>query len=287
MKKSVAIILSIVVCAALTVAVVFVVKMHGSPSDENRVHTGETSEEITETTLSRTVRVTFPEGFSLVQIAERLEENGVCSAKEFIEAANDPELYQTYSFLTEIEDTEHRAFAAEGYIFPNTYDFYRNEAPKKALSRFLSNTEKQITEEMKLRAQELGYTIDEILTIASIIQKEAGILDEMGKVSSVIYNRLNDSYNRLGCDVTIHYLNKYVIPYIDGDTERYNEYYNTYKCYGLPKGPICNPGLDAINAALYPEDTPYFFFVTDKDMNFYYSKTYEEHLENCKKAGIN
>lgn len=284
MKKSAAVIISLIVCAVLAVGIVFIVRNAGTP---DKPHTEDEVSQTTTTTESNTVRVTFPEGFSLAQIAERLEENGVCSAKEFIDAANDPSLYETYSFLTEISDTEHRAFAAEGYIFPNTYDFYKNEAPEKALWRFLRNTEKQITEEMKARAQELGYTVDEILTVASIIQKEAGIQKEMATVSSVIYNRLNDSYNRLGCDVTIHYLNKYVIPYIDGDTERYNEYYNTYKCYGLPKGPICNPGLDAIHAALYPEDTPYYFFVTDKDNNFYYSKTYEEHLDNCKKVGIN
>lgn len=286
MKKSVAVIISVAVCVIIAAAVFAFVKTGVFPLSKN-APTDENGEKITTTTQSRTVRVTFPEGYSLVQIAERLEENGVCDAKAFIEAANDPGLYETYSFLMDVEDTEHRAFVAEGYIFPNTYDFYRNEAPKKALNRFLKNTEKQITDDMKKRAGELGYTVDEILTIASIIQKEAGILSEMGKVSSVIYNRLGDSYNRLGCDATIHYLNKYVIPYIDGDTDRYNEYYNTYKCYGLPKGPICNPGLDAINAALYPEDTPYKFFVTDKELNFYYAETYEEHLDNCKKAGLN
>lgn len=286
MKKSTAVITCIAVCVVLAAALFAVIRLKPGPFAQSQGHTtGETM--TTTTTESRTVRVTIPEGFALVQIAEKLEENGVCSAADFIAAANDPELYTTYSFLQNVEDTEHRAFAAEGYIFPNTYDFYRGESAERALRRFLSNTEKKITPEMIERADELGYTIDEILTIASIIQKEAGILKEMGTVSSVIYNRLNDSYNRLGCDVTIHYLNKYVIPYIDGDTERYNEYYNTYKCYGLPKGPICNPGLDAINAALYPEDTPYYFFVTDKDLNFYYSKTYEEHLENCKKAGLN
>ena len=287
MKKTSAIIVCFIVCAALAAAVFVLVRTGVSPLTKP---TEQFSDEITSettTTESNTVRVTFPEGFSLAEIAQRLEENGVCSASEFMAAANDPSLYTSYSFLLDVTDTEHRAFAAEGYIFPNTYDFYRDEEPQKALSRFLRNTEAQITKEMKERAAELGYTIDEILTIASIIQKEAGIKAEMGKVSSVIYNRLNDSYNRLSCDVTIHYLNKYVIPYIDGDTERYNEYYNTYKCYGLPKGPICNPGLDAINAALYPEDTPYFFFVTDKDNNYYYSVTYQEHLDNCKKAGIN
>lgn len=278
MKKIIAVLLSLVVC--VLAAGFILLKTDRLPfiisTESGKI-----------TFLSRTVRVTFPEGFSLTQIAERLEENGVCPARDFINAANSEDLYTAYPLLNDVENTSHRIFVAEGYLFPNTYDFFRNEAPEKALNRLLSNTEKQITPEMKERAAEMGFSVDEILTVASIIQKEAGIKSEMGKVSSVIYNRLNESYNRLGCDVTVHYLKKYVAPYIDGDIEEYSEYYNTYKCYGLPEGPICSPGLDAINAALYPEDTPYKFFCTDKNMNFYYAETYEEHLENCEKAGLN
>lgn len=287
MKRSTAVILSCAVCAVIAAALFFTLKAGLLPLVKNEISAVTQHDQTTQTTESRTVRLTFPEGYALVQIAEKLEENGVCSAEDFIAAANDPALYTEYSFLRDVADTQHRVFAAEGYIFPDTYDFYRGESAEAALGRFLRNAEKKITEDMISRADELGYTIDEILTIASIIQKEAGIPDEMGKVSSVLHNRLNDTYNFLSCDVTIHYLNKYVIPYIDGDTQRYNEFYNTYKCRGLPKGPICNPGIDAINAALYPEDTPYFFFVTDEDMNYYYAKTYDEHLENCKKAGLN
>ena len=109
--------------------------------------------------------------------------------------------------------------------------------------------------------------------------KEADIEKEMGKVSSVFHNRLNASYNRLESDVTIHYIEKYVKPFIEGDKNRYNELYNTYKCYGLPAGPICNPGIASIKAALNPEKTDYMFFFTDKDMNYYYSKTYKEHKD--------
>lgn len=139
------------------------------------------------------------------------------------------------------------------------------------------------------KAKTLEYSIDEIITIASVIQKEAGLKAEMNKVSSVIHNRLNDSYNKLECDVTINYLTKYVIPYLESDTDRYNEYYNTYKCNGLPAGAICNPGIEAINAALEPAETKYMFFVTDKTdpSIYYYAETYKEHLQNCKTAGWN
>ncbi len=243
---------------------------------------------VTTETKKTTVTVTFPEGYTVTQIAELLEENGVCSASEFIEETKDISSLD-YKFISEIESTDKRAFALEGYIFPDTYEFYLGESAKKALTRFLKNTEKKLTVDMYEKAEKLGYSMDEIIIIASVIQKEAGLKSEMNKVSSVIHNRLNDSYNKLECDVTINYLTKYVIPYLDGDTDRYNEYYNTYKCKGLPAGAICNPGIEAINAALEPADTKYMFFVTDKTdpSKYYYAETYKEHLQNCKTAGWN
>ncbi len=246
-------------------------------------------EELTAEPTKNTVSVTFPEGYTVTQTAELLEEKGVCSKADFLAAVNNiSEL--DYNFIADIKNTDKRAFALEGYIFPDTYEFYLGESADKALSRFLKNTDRKLTDEMYQKAEKLGYSMDEIITIASIIQKEAGIKKEMPKVSSVLHNRLNDSYNKLECDVTINYLTKYVIPYLEGDnTDRYNEYYNTYKCKGLPAGAICNPGIEAINAALEPADTKYMFFVTDKTdtSKYYYAETYKEHLKNCKKAGWN
>lgn len=243
------------------------------------------------TTEDPTVRVTFPEGFTAVQIAERLEENGVCSAKDFMELIVSEEYFSTltYRFITEIDDIQNRPFNLEGYIFPDTYDFYKGESAETALHRFLKNTDKKLTDEYYLRAEELGYTMDDIISLAAIVQEEATTSVEMGKVSSVVHNRIESpSYGKIQCDVTIHYINDYVTdsPYITGDTEKYKELYNTYKCDGLPAGAITNPGLDAIEAALYPEDTDYFFFVTDKDWNYYYAETYDEHRKNCAAVGL-
>lgn len=249
-----------------------------------------TTTEIT-TTEDPTVRVTFPEGFTATQIAEKLQENGVCSAKEFMALVADDEYLSTlsYRFISGIKNPENRPFNLEGYIFPDTYDFYKGESAEKALSRFLGNTEKKLTDEYYLRAEELGYTMDEIISLAAIVQEEATTADEMGKVSSVVHNRIvSPGYGKIQCDVTIHYINDYVTdsPYLEGDTEKYKELYNTYKCVGLPEGAITNPGLDAIKAALYPEDTNYFFFVTDKDWNYYYAETYAEHKKNCAAVGL-
>ncbi len=242
------------------------------------------------TTQDLTVRVTFPEGYTAKQIAERLEENGVCSAKDFM-ALVQGEYYSslTYGFIPEIENTSDKAFVLEGYIFPDTYDFYKGESAENALSRFLRNTDAKLTQELRQRAQELGYTMDEIITLASIIQEEAGDPDEMHLVSSVLHNRIKSpDYGKLQCDVTINYVNDCITdsPYISADTTKYAELYNTYKCEGLPAGPICNPGIDAIKSALYPADTNYFFFVTDKDWNYYYAETYQEHQQNCKSVGL-
>lgn len=241
---------------------------------------------VTEPTASNTVRVTFPEGSSVVQIAQLLEENGVCSAEEFMLHADNPVNLETYGIS--IPNPLERPFLLEGYIFPDTYDFYINEGASSAISRFLKNMKAKITPEIIQRCDELGYTVDEILTIASIIQEEAGYPEHMGKVSSVIHNRLNSTgYPRLQCDVATFYLRDYVKPYVDeAEYEGYVDLYNTYNCEGLPAGPISNIGMAAINAALYPEETDYYYFVTDSDGNYYYAETWQGHLENCDIAGL-
>ena len=241
------------------------------------------------TTEDPIVRVTFPEGYTAVQIAERLEENGVCAARDFMEAVRfAEEEKESYACLMNV-DFSGRAFALEGYVFPDTYDFYRGESASRALSRFLSNANSKLTADFASRAEELGYSLDEILTLASIIQEEAGDPAEMDKVSSVLHNRLESpDYGMLQCDVTINYVNDCITdsPYLTGDTTQYAARYNTYKVRGLPVGAICCPGIEAIRAALYPAETDYFFFVTDADMNYYYASTYAEHLVNCKACGI-
>ena len=238
-----------------------------------------------------TVTVTFPEGFTLVQMAERLEENKVCSASDFIALTNNYEYIQTlgYTFTDSITNTDERAFYLEGYIFPDTYEFYKGESPERALRRFLDNTERKLTAEYKQRAEALGYTLDEIITLASIVQKESFTRDSVKNVASVLHNRLaSSSFRRLQCDVTIHYINDYVTNsnYLIGDTSVYAELYNTYKCYGLPAGPITNPGLAAIEAALYPAETDYYYFVTDSNWNYYYSSTYAQHQAKCRELGL-
>ncbi len=234
------------------------------------------------------VTITFPEGYTIYQMGLLLEENGVCSKDDFYRAANSP------VEGIEITNPEERAFLLEGYLFPDTYEFYFNEDASSVIGRFIDNYNKKITPEIKQKAADLGYTIDEILTLASIIQKECDFgIDECKNVSSVFHNRLNSSRETyLGSDVTYFYL-KNMADYLGGsDSEKFDflltKYY-TYNKYrkGLPAGAICNPGIKAIIAAVEPADTDYYYFLTDETCtDFYYAETYSQHLANGKKAGI-
>ena len=230
-----------------------------------------------------TVRVTITEGMTLTQIFKKLEANGVCSFDDLMKTAESYD-YSYYPLIA-ARPSNTRAFKLEGYIFPNTYDFYKNEKPQDAIGRFLRVGEKYITSADRAKAKSMGYSMDQILTVASIIEKEGANPNEVRKIAAVIYNRL-EAGKQLQMDSGIYYIERSVKPYISGDINRYNSLYNMYKCKGLPAGPICNPGARTINAALDPADVNYLYFCHDSSAKYYYADTYEEHLENLKKAGI-
>lgn len=242
--------------------------------------------EIKQASLAETVRISFPEGYTIHQIANKLEENGVCTASNFLAAIKVVD-FSDYDFIKDVDYTD-KYLALEGYIFPDTYDFYLNDNAANVVKRFLDNFEARFTDEMKARADELGMTIDEVVILASIVQMEAGDSREMVKVASVFHNRLNNSavtQGRLESDVTINYVEQYIRPNVDAsEMDKYSFDYNTYKCVGIPVGSVCNPGSAAINAVLYPADTNYYFFVTDILGNYYYAETLAEHNENVIKA---
>ena len=248
------------------------------------------------TTLpDNTMTVTFPEGYTIIQIADKLEQSKVCTAQAFLEACKNPVAG------IEIDNAQDRVFLLEGYIFPDTYEFYLDSDAQSVVNKFIENYKSKITDEMKTRAQALGYTMDQIITLASIIQKECDAdIEECANVSSVFHNRLKDpaSFPKLQSDVTTFYITenlKDMLGYEDGialenqndEVQKYINLYSTYYCSGLPVGAICNPGMKAINAALHPADTDYVFFLTDKSgENFYYAATIDKHNENGKAAGL-
>lgn len=240
---------------------------------------------------AESVKVTIPEGTGINDytknvngenvtvkgIATILEEAGVCSKSDFIYALNNTEL--NTKLLKNCNEGK-TYYSLEGYLFPDTYDFYAydsEECAKMVVERLIKQTEKNITDDMYKRADELGYSMNEILTMASIIQLESGQnTSEMANVAAVFYNRLNSKdFDTLGSSPTCYYGNSFKTD--DGR-------YNTYEVKGLPPGPLCSPGLDAIKAALYPtQNTDYYYFVTDSNGNFYYHKTMEEQNKTIAK----
>lgn len=237
----------------------------------------------TTTTARQTVRITIPEGMTLTQIFKKLEEQGVCSFDALMQTAESYD-YSYYPLIA-ARPGNTRAFRLEGYLYPDTYDFYKNEPPQDAIGRFLRAAEQRITAADRARAQAMGYSVDQILTVASIIEKEGSNPAQVSTVASVIYNRLAAKMP-LQMDAGITYIESRVKPYISGDKNRYNSLYNMYKCSGLPAGPIGNPGKTTIQAALHPAETNYLYFCHDAHANYYFAATYEEHQENLKKAGL-
>ncbi len=232
------------------------------------------------------VELTFPEGFTAHDIGARLEENEVCSEKEFINALNTVNF--GYEFEEKIPQDENRYIKLEGYIFPDTYYFFKDENPESVARKFLAAFNKRVTSDYYERMEEMGLTLDETLTLASIVQKEASNPEYMADVAAVFYNRLDasDIFPRLESDVTINYVENDIKPYITETNQDMYDAYNTYECTGLPVGPVCNPGLDAIKAVLYPSSHDYYFFISDKDGNYYYAETVGEHEANIDEAGL-
>ncbi len=242
-------------------------------------------ETTTEPVTIATTRITFIEGSTLTECFKLLEENGVASYDSLMSVAQNTQ-FNNYEIYSQIPDDENRCFKLEGYLFPDTYDFFLNESPESVIGRFLSNTDVKITDEMKRRATELGYTMDEIIIIASIIQAEGAFENDAATIAGIIYNRLEDGI-KLQMDSTYFYVEDDIASFVgEENKEIYKEIYDTYTCYSLPHGPVCNPGMFAINAALYPEETDYYYFCHDNNGNTYYAKTYSEHLKNCDKAGL-
>lgn len=235
-------------------------------------------------TIKEEVRITFFEGMTLADIGKLLEEKKVCTKKEFLEAADANDF--NFEFVQAIPEDANRFRKLEGYIFPDTYDFFVGENVNSVIKKFLNNFQNKITQELQEKAKELDMTLDEVITLASIIQKECSNPDEMGKVSSVFHNRLKDqaNYPKLQSDVTVFYVNDNIKPYLNTTNQVMYDAYNTYQCIGLPVGPVSNPGIDTIKAALYPDDTDYVYFLTDNKGKFYYAKNLNEHNKNLALA---
>ena len=207
-----------------------------------------------------TTTVTFPEGFTMQEIFERLEENGICSVEELYEAA--AEYSYNYSFLEWA--TPGDASRLEGYLFPDTYEFYQGEQGSSAINRFLLNFHSKLTADMYAQADNLGITLHQAVIIASMIEAEAANDSERANIAAVIYNRLEEGMP-LQIDATVMYALGEHKEYLTEADLQVESPYNTYLNTGLPAGPISNPGLASINAALNPADVSYLYYALDTE----------------------
>ena len=227
------------------------------------------------------VRLTFPEGTTAIAIAKKMEDAGLCSAEDFLKEANtgDFSQYRFWQYVPDDKDAPDRFLKCEGYLFPNTYDFLK---------------------EMYAEMEKQGMTLSEVVTLASFVQEEAGN-DQDDNVAQVFRNRLaegspypklqSNTSSYVQSDADNNYLWNWVAPYYggwDSIPENILEAYDTYTCTGLSAGPISNPGIAAIRAALAPqpddEAKDAYFFVTDLSGHYYYARTYADHQKNCDEA---
>ncbi len=297
------------------------------------------------------VSIRFTEGMTVLEIADKLAENKVCDKDEFLALCNSDEFDEDFTFLsTNRPKVAQTYYKLEGYLFPDTYDFYQGESAKTSIYRFLNNFESRMyytkqrievkedetqnegpkikydedgdimydedgnvmyetdTDKRKTKKYEKltieeqaarqGMTMDELIILASMIQSEAATAEDMNDVSSVFHNRLdtlkNDGYTSYG---------EYIKGHLDSDPTIFYPYkkttapknfsgnYNTYKIEGLPAGSVCNPGMEAIKAALYPNSTNYYYFchkaaTEESAAKPYYASTSDQHQYNLVIAGL-
>lgn len=233
------------------------------------------------------VNITFPEGIRLIDAAAKLEDAGVCDADEFIRAFNSTSF--GFDFEKEVKSSAKKFYKMEGYFFPDTYQFYLDEDPKNVVKKVFKNFDNKVTPNHIGRMNDMDMTLDEVITLASIVQAEASRSSDMKLVASVFHNRLNnpDEYPLLQSDPTTNYVEEVIEPNLEIYSQSICDAYDTYKGGGLPPGPICNPGIEAIEAVLYPRETNYYYFCSDLETGeFFFAETLEEHEENLVKANL-
>ncbi len=229
--------------------------------------------------------ITLIPGETVEEFAAKLVKNGVLEDdKSFLAACRDGKAFREYYYIDDVLTSGHpeeRKYVLEGYLSPNTYEVYVTASAEEIIWKLLSQTEAAFPVELQDRAEELGLTMDQTLTLASLIEKEAKESD-FARVSAVFHNRLKANM-RLESDVTIHYITGIRKMALADSDLTVNSPYNTYQVNGLPVGPICNPSPAAIRAALYPDETmiaeKYLYFCAKEPESgeLYFSKTLDQH----------
>ena len=237
----------------------------------------------------RVTRFTIPEGYTASQIAQALFEAGMLEDQEqFLALCKDGTMLSG-GYLDPLLNASDRRYALEGYLFPDTYEVYEDAAAADILKKMLNRFAVVFTEEDANRARELNMTTDQVMTLASMIEKEAGAAEDFPRVSAVFHTRLKQGMALESCATLSYALGVKKYTFTEEELSTVSPY-NTYRNKGLPVGPICNPGRAAIEAALYPSEeymsAGFLFFcnMNPKQTNrLVFSRTYEEHRQNVVK----
>ena len=226
-------------------------------------------------------KITFPEGWTMKLMAEELKKHGF-DGDEFLRLTNNPpaEVVSQFGALSDKPKTA----TLEGYLFPDTYYFSREATPEGILKKILNNTEMKIDKDLRAEIKKQGKTVFDMINMASIIEREVGAEKDRKIVSGIFWNRI-DIGQALQSDATLSYILDDKVDAHSVEQTKIDSPYNTYLYKGLPAGPIANPGLSAIKAAIYPEKTNFFYFFTVEGETIF-SKTFEEHTANRVKYGI-
>jgi UPF0755 protein len=235
------------------------------------------------------VRVTFPEGLTYREVKQRLKDAGVSFDEDRLDSLmRNPQLFLDYPFVAAINARPGRDWLLQGYLYPDTYEFDMNTDEETIILTFLNNAQSKIPQQYYDQARKRGMTLDEAITLASIVQIETTLPEEMRTIAGVFVNRLEKGMP-LGTDATINYLRKEngqdpKLWLTQTDIDQFDSPYNSYTNTGLPPGPICSPGDLAIRAALWPESHKYYYFVArgDGSGSSDFSQKLEEH--NAKVA---
>lgn len=235
--------------------------------------------------------VVIPEGSTYIDIKNILRKANISFNEEKLDTLmNSPEMFPEYQFLSAIKPKEGRNYVLDGYLFPDSYYFDYNASEESILRTLLNNTRVKLLDQYYTRAAALNKTMDEIITLASVIQKESSYSREMYKISRVFYNREAQGMKMESC-ATINYLRQQEgldpVFIVGEDDLNRDSKYNTYRSEGLPPGPICNPGIEAISAALYPDTSDearaYMFFSADGKGHNVFANDVAGHQANIEK----
>lgn len=236
-----------------------------------------------------TVTFTIPEGFTIAQMADKLASEGLVDKEKFITLTKESRSWSgTENVLNIPQETTQLINRLEGYLFPDTYEIVKDSTEEDVIIRMLKEQDRKLAtlpENWSDELDELGVSMHEMLTIASLIEREVVVDSERATVAGVIYNRLKKPM-RLQIDATIQYALGEQKELLSIEDTKLDSPYNTYAIDGIPPGPIATPSLESIKAALYPEEHNYYYYVTKKDgtQSHLFAETYNQHLKNIEKS---